>query len=161
MLRQLGDRSWLAAILIVACVFALGCGSADENAKPPSPSPSPALDGTEKSLVVVGYSFGSRCALHYSLRDADVSAMVAIGFPVRLEDLSDEVRSLGRPLAVVQGNNDEFGSPDEVRATIDGADPAPRLFVVDGADHLFTGRAGEAAELVVKAAAALLDGVSR
>jgi hypothetical protein len=56
LLRKLGDRWRLAAMPIVVCALALGCGSADENAQPPSRSPSTALDGIEKSLVVVGYS---------------------------------------------------------------------------------------------------------
>jgi alpha/beta superfamily hydrolase len=113
-------------------------------------------------LLVVGYSFGSRCALRHALGDVGVAAVIAIGFPVGLEDLSAEVRALGRPFAVVQGTRDEFGDPEQVRATIEGAEPAPELFTIEGADHLFTGRAGEAAAAVVFAAEALLqDRISR
>jgi alpha/beta superfamily hydrolase len=110
----------------------------------------------EVPLIVVGYSFGSRCGLRLAARERDVAGLVAIGFPVRLEDLSAEVAALPCPFAVVQGSADEFGSPAEVGTTVASADPPALVLRVEGADHLFTGLAAEAGERVVEAVEALL-----
>ena len=107
-------------------------------------------------LILVGYSFGSRCAIVDAIADRTVSGVVAIGLPVRMFDLED-IPSLGRPLAVVQGTNDEFGSIEEVEAIMATASPKGKLYVVEGAPHLFPGRAPEAAARVVEAVADILQ----
>jgi alpha/beta superfamily hydrolase len=106
----------------------------------------------ERPCVLVGYSFGSWCAVRYALAHPEVAAVVAIGLPVR-KYAFDGILELRRPLAVVQPAFDEFGSPDEVRATLHGAEPPARLDVVPGATHLLPGRAPEAAAKVVEAVA--------
>lgn len=106
-------------------------------------------------LLVVGYSFGSRMGLLWSLGDARVSAMVAVGLPVRIWRF-DEIPSFGRPLTVIQGSRDEFGPLEDVRRVLASADPPAGLLVVDGASHLFPGRAPEAADRVVEAANSIL-----
>jgi alpha/beta superfamily hydrolase len=107
-------------------------------------------------LLVVGYSFGARMGLLWALSDPSVFGMIAIGLPVRIWRF-DELPSFGRPLAVVQGSRDEFGPLDDVRRVLDAATPQARLFVVEGASHLFPGRAPEAAKRVLQAAETLLD----
>lgn len=106
-------------------------------------------------LFVVGYSFGSRAGLMWSLADAGVAAMIAIGLPTRIWRF-DEVPSFGRPLAVIQGSRDEFGPLDEVERVLATADPPGSLLVVEGAPHLFPGRAAEAGARVVEAAEGIL-----
>jgi alpha/beta superfamily hydrolase len=101
-------------------------------------------------LLIVGYSFGSWCGLRYAMGDRGVAAVVVIGMPVRIYAFDDVVR-FGRPLAVVQGSHDQFGSPDEVEALLESARPPGRLYRVEGADHLFDGRAPEVARRVVEA----------
>lgn len=103
-----------------------------------------------RPLILVGYSFGSVCAVRLAEREHSVRAVVAIGLPVRTYPF-EEIARLGRPLAVVQASDDEFGSPDEVRAVIDGARPRGRLYVVEGTSHLFPGRARTAATRVEEA----------
>ena len=95
-------------------------------------------------LVLVGYSFGSRCCVFHALGDLAVAAVVAIGFPWRVWDLS-ATADLGRPFGVVQGSRDEYGTPDEIAPLLARMSPPGRLYVVDGAEHLFPGRAPEAA----------------
>jgi len=99
-------------------------------------------------LVLVGYSFGSWCALEHAVREPSIAGLVAIGLPVRLRPVTDLER-LHRPFAVVQGGHDEFGTPDEVRPLVQRADPPGRLRVIEGASHLFAGRARDAASAVV------------
>lgn len=101
-------------------------------------------------LLLVGYSFGSRCSLFHALEDRSVAAVVAIGLPVRVWDLGAAV-GLGRPFGVVQGEEDEFGSPEEIAPLLARMTPPGRLYVVTGTGHLFPGRAPEAAALVGRA----------
>lgn len=106
-------------------------------------------------LILVGYSFGSRCAIAHAIADRTVAGVVAIGLPVRIYDFQD-LPMLGRPLSVVQGTNDEFGSIEEVEATLAGASPKPTLYTVPGATHLFPGRAPEAGRRVAEAVEEML-----
>lgn len=110
-----------------------------------------------KPLILVGYSFGSHCSFAHALTDRTVAGFVAIGLPVRIWPF-DGIETLGRPLAVVQGTEDEFGSIGEVEALIARADPSGRLYPVDGATHLFPARAPEAAAIVVEAVEGILQG---
>jgi len=100
-----------------------------------------------RPLILVGYSFGSRCAIAHATNDPTVAGVVAIGLPVRLWSFPD-IPALGRPLAVVQGTRDEYGTIDEVKAVIGGANPPGRLYEIAGATHLFPGRAPEAGKVV-------------
>ncbi len=110
--------------------------------------------------ILIGYSFGSWCALRHAAGDPGIAGLVAIGLPVRIYDVASVAGRFRRPLAVVQGSDDEFGSPDDVRRVLEAADPPGSLEVVDGAPHLFPGRAGEAAAAVHRAVEAMLDRVT-
>ena len=111
-------------------------------------------------LLLVGYSFGSRCSVYHALNDPTVAGVVAIGLPLRIWNF-DDVLTLGRPIAVIQGSDDEFASPAEVRAFLERTTPPGTLCVVDGTGHLFPGRAAEAAERVVGATEWVLEAASR
>ena len=87
-----------------------------------------------------------------------VAGVVAIGLPVRIWAFED-LALLGRPLSVVQGTKDEFGSIAEVKAVVERAVPAGRTYEVDGASHLFPGRTKEAASRVVEAVEDILQGL--
>ena len=109
-----------------------------------------------RPLIVIGYSFGARCAIAHALADRTVAGVVAIGLPVRIWAFED-LPLLGRPLAVVQGTEDEFGSIEEVETVIARAEPPGRLYRLAGATHLFPGRTAEAAALVVDAVLGILQ----
>lgn len=111
----------------------------------------------ERPQVLVGYSFGSRCVIGHALDEPAIAAVVAIGLPVRLWS-HDDLVGLARPFAVVQGSEDEFGAPEEVRAVLDRMAPQGRLHVVSGAPHTFPGRAGEVASAVREAVLEALGG---
>jgi len=108
-------------------------------------------------LLLVGYSFGSRACLTHGIADPAIAGVVAIGLPVRIWPF-DDLAAFGRPLAVVQGTDDEFGSIDEVEAAIARAKPAGTLYRIEGASHLFPGRAAEVAARVAEAVVAILRG---
>ena len=103
-----------------------------------------------RACVLVGYSFGSWCAVRYAAMHPEIAAVVAIGLPVGTYGF-ETVPELRRPLAVVQPEHDEFGPPAQVRAVLAGADPPARVDVIPGATHLLPGRAPEAAAKVVEA----------
>jgi alpha/beta superfamily hydrolase len=111
-----------------------------------------------KPLILVGYSFGSRCVVAHAITDKTVRGVVAIGLPVRIWPF-DDLPALGRPLCVVQGTNDEYGSIEEVSAVIARAKPEGRLYEIAGATHLFPGRAAEAAARVVEAVNGIIEGL--
>jgi alpha/beta superfamily hydrolase len=104
----------------------------------------------ECPLILVGYSFGSVCAVRLAAREHSVRAVVAIGMPTRTYPF-EEIARLGRPLAVVQASDDEFGSPDEILTVLDRARPRGKLYVVEGTTHLFPKRARAAAARVGQA----------
>ena len=64
----------------------------------------------ERPLILVGYSFGSVCAVKLAVREHTIRAVVGIGLPTRTYEF-EEIARLGRPMAVVQASADEFGSP--------------------------------------------------
>ena len=107
-------------------------------------------------LILVGDSFGSRCAIAHATADRSVAGVVAIGLPVRIWAFED-LALLGRPLSVVQGTKDEFGSIEEVALVVARAVPAGKIYEVDGASHLFPGRTKEAAARVVEAVEDMLQ----
>ncbi|MCP3978744.1 MAG: alpha/beta fold hydrolase [bacterium] len=110
-------------------------------------------------LVLVGYSFGSICSIRHALHDRTISGVVAIGLPLRRYSV-DELARLARPFAVVQGTSDEFGTPAEVEPALDRMVPPGRLLPIDGAPHLFPGRAPEVGLAVVDAVDRILTGLS-
>ncbi len=99
------------------------------------------------ALILVGYSFGSICCLRQAAVDPEVSALVAIGLPVRLYELP-ELAALSQPLLVVQGSRDELGSPAAVRGALAPMTEPVEVRVLEGAEHIFHGRAKEVADLV-------------
>lgn len=111
-----------------------------------------------RPLILVGYSFGSRCVIAHAISDRTVAGVVAIGLPVRIWEFPD-LPELGRPLAVVHGTLDEFGSIEEVEAVIASASPKGKLYAVPGCSHLFPARAPEAAARVAEAVDDILQGL--
>jgi alpha/beta superfamily hydrolase len=110
----------------------------------------------KKPLVLAGYSFGSRCVIVHAISDPTIAGCVAIGLPIRIWSF-DDLPSLRRPLAVVQGTQDEFGAIAEIEPLLAGLSPPGRLYQVPGATHLFPRRAPEAAALVVSAVNGILQ----
>ena len=106
-------------------------------------------------LILIGYSFGSRCAIEYAITDPTIAGVVAIGLPPRIWSF-DHLPELRRPLSVVQGTKDEYGPIGEVAPLIARISPPGRLYEVPGATHLFPGRAPEVAIRVVEAVNGIL-----
>jgi hypothetical protein len=89
-----------------------------------------------------GFSFGSWMALLAGEVDPGVRGMLLAGFALHSADLdvvrdTAPVRASAKPIAIVQAKDDEFGTPEEVRAVVAGSVGPRRVAVVPGATHLF------------------------
>lgn len=90
-------------------------------------------------LLLGGFSFGSTVALRVAARDARVRAVFALGYPLGRPDGAAPLEAVRQPRLFVQGEHDEFGSGQALRALVEPLPPPRELVVVPGADHYFTG----------------------
>jgi len=90
-------------------------------------------------LIAAGFSFGARVALQLAAREARVTRALGVGLPLDLYDFSF-LSTLGKPLAWVHADRDEFGALPKARALASSLPFPAKLFVVEACDHLATGR---------------------
>lgn len=95
-----------------------------------------ALGLAGKPLVAGGVSFGSLMALRVGVDDPRVVALVGLGVPVRAYDYSF-LAGTSKPVLVVQGEHDPFGSPSDVRTALLPLAASITVVEVPGAGHLF------------------------
>jgi len=93
-------------------------------------------------LVCGGVSFGSMVGLKVGIDDPRVVALVALGTPIHVYDYSYLARA-EKPVLVVQGEEDEFGSGREVVEVLGGLGDHVTAISVPGAGHLFDGHLEE------------------
>jgi uncharacterized protein len=102
-------------------------------------------------LLLGGFSFGSAVALRLGLQDPRVKALLGLGLPVAKYDLSDLAKPAARgdrPLLLVQGEEDEFGTGAEVEAFAQTLGPKVSVARIPGADHYFHDHFDELREAV-------------
>jgi alpha/beta superfamily hydrolase len=86
-----------------------------------------------------GFSFGSWMALAAGCPHAAVRGVLCAGLALGLREVAGPIaRGCEKPVAVVQAERDEFGSPGDIGKALSGSAGARRLTVVNGATHLFT-----------------------
>jgi alpha/beta superfamily hydrolase len=93
-------------------------------------------------LLACGFSFGAWMALLAGGGEPRVAGLLLAGLALRAPDLerfreSGRAREVEKPVAVVQAERDEFGTPAEVEAALAGSRGPRRLAAVPGATHLF------------------------
>lgn len=114
------------------------------------------LASAREHLFIGGKSMGGRMATHIAAADAalPIDGLVLFGYPFHPPGSPEKRRdahlpAVRRPMLVIQGSRDTFGTPDEIRPTFDALTPPATLHVVEGGDHVFkvarTGRDGQAA----------------
>jgi hypothetical protein len=104
-----------------------------------------ALDETARRfpalpLLVGGFSFGAVMALYAAARDARPRAAIALGVPLTKMGDTSVLQRVTIPRLFVQGEKDEFGSAETLRALVEPLPPPRELRVIPGSDHFFTGR---------------------
>jgi alpha/beta superfamily hydrolase len=89
-----------------------------------------------------GFSFGAFAALSAGPRDPGVRGLLLAGLALTpVPDLPRDLtplRALTLPVAVVQAERDQFGTPAQVRAELTGSSGPRRVAEVKRATHLFT-----------------------
>jgi hypothetical protein len=97
-------------------------------------------------LGVVGFSFGARMVVRWLEQGGRADAFVLMGLPLRSAggDLERPV-TIPRGATVVNGQNDEFASPDELRRAYADAN----VIAIPETDHFFAGKREEVARIVM------------
>ena len=100
-------------------------------------------------MVIGGFSFGSMVGLSVGTEDARAVALLGLGLPVeRAEYDYSYLAGADKPVLVVQGEDDEFGSGTAVAEVLAPMGPHITLVRVPGADHYFNDRLDELKETV-------------
>lgn len=96
-------------------------------------------------LVSGGFSFGSMVGLAVGADDARVAGLLGLGLPVGLDERYDYgfLADAGKPVLVVQGENDEFGSGTRVAEVLAPFGEHVTVVRIPEADHYFTGKLDE------------------
>ena len=94
--------------------------------------------GPKLPIWVAGFSFGARVGLKVGAHSDDVAKLFGIGLALRMFDYRI-LESCLKPKAIVQASDDEYGPRDEIEAAFRGMSEPKRLWIVDGASHLFPG----------------------
>jgi alpha/beta superfamily hydrolase len=96
-------------------------------------------------LLSGGFSFGSLVALSVGADDERVAALLGLGLPIERDERYDFgfLAEVTKPVLVVQGENDEFGSGERVSGVLAALGPHITLVRVPGSDHYFTDRVDE------------------
>ena len=93
-------------------------------------------------LVLAGFSFGAWVGLSVGCQDKRVRAMVGVGLPTDMSDLSYLTRC-AKPKLFVQGTRDQYGPERSVQTLVEKVAEPKKLVWIEGADHFFTGRLDE------------------
>ncbi len=94
-------------------------------------------------LFVGGKSMGGRVATHLATESIDgLRGVLALGYPLHPPSRVDKPRvnhlsQIRVPLLIVQGERDNFGTPDELRPALKAVRPAVRIHPVRDGDHSF------------------------
>jgi len=93
----------------------------------------------EKPMVVGGLSFGSMVGMAVGVRDSRVKALVGMGLPINVYDYS-YLAQAAKPVLIVQGEEDEFGSAAEVTEVLSSLGDHITVVGIPASGHLFEGR---------------------
>jgi uncharacterized protein len=90
-------------------------------------------------LVLGGFSFGSVMALRVAARDRRVRAAFALGYPIAFDADRGYLAGITVPRLFVQGERDQSGPGEALRALAAPWPPPREVVVIPGADHFFDG----------------------
>jgi len=100
-------------------------------------------------MVIGGFSFGSMVGLSVGVEDVRAVALLGLGLPVdKAEYDYSYLAGADKPVLVVQGEADEFGSGAAVAEILKPMGPHITVVRLPGADHYFTERLDELKETV-------------
>lgn len=95
-------------------------------------------------LFIGGKSMGGRIATHVAADDPNqpITGLVLLGYPLHPPGRPEQRRDahlieVRRPMLIVQGTRDTFGTPAELETATGQLSPPVTLHVVEGGDHSF------------------------
>lgn len=94
-------------------------------------------------LVIGGKSMGGRIASHLAAQGVDdLAGLVVLGYPLHPPGRPEQLRAqhlarIRRPMLIVQGSRDAFGTPEELAPVLAPLGPTVTLHVVEDGDHSF------------------------
>jgi hypothetical protein len=91
-------------------------------------------------LVLGGFSFGAIVALRVAAHDTRVRAVFALGFPLSPFGDAATLQAPSQPRLFVQGEQDQFGAGEALRAIVEPLPPPRELVIVPAANHFFDGQ---------------------
>ena len=92
----------------------------------------------ELPVLVGGFSFGAAVGLRVGACHEDAAALVGMGLPLSQVSF-DFLAGQTRPLLLLQGEDDPFGSPAALRRLVERLPDAVRLYSFPGEGHFFSG----------------------
>jgi len=93
-------------------------------------------------MILGGFSFGAWVSLPIACADERVTTVLGMGVPTRILN-TDVLTDCIKPKLIVQGELDEYGPIDQLRAWYARLHEPKRLVIIPGADHFFTGHLRE------------------
>src|SRR5215216_2624516 len=115
-------------------------------------------------VFLAGFSFGARVGLEVGTLDARVGFLVGVGTPVSIPEREYDFSFLAecrKPLLLVHGERDEFGSVPNLRALAARLpeDARVRVEIIPNAGHFFDEQLEELRRAVAAGAAEMLEGL--
>jgi uncharacterized protein len=89
-------------------------------------------------IWMAGFSFGARVGLTVGAREPSVVKLLGIGLALKMFDYRF-LESCSKPKAVIQAADDEYGGRAAIEAAVREMAEPKRLWIIDGATHLFPG----------------------
>ncbi|HSZ81657.1 MAG TPA: alpha/beta fold hydrolase [Polyangia bacterium] len=115
-----------------------------------------ALRHPDLPLWMAGFSFGARVGLTVGAREPRVTKLFGIGLALSMFDYTF-LNGCAKPKAIIQAANDEYGGRAAVEPAVAKMIEPKRLWVVDGASHLFPQHLAELEAAAALASTWLLD----
>lgn len=117
-------------------------------------------------LFLAGFSFGARVGLEVGVRDARVGYLVGVGTPVSIPEREYDFSFLDdcrKPLLLVHGERDEFGTVPDLRALAARLpeEAHARVQIIPGAGHFFDEQLEDLRRAVAAWAAEMLEAEAR
>ena len=114
------------------------------------------------NLFLAGFSFGARVGLEVGTHDARVRYLISIGTPVSIRERDYDfsfIRECRKPLLLVQGERDEFGSIEDLRALAARlpSEAQVQIKIIPGAGHFFDNQLEELRRAVATWAEEMLE----
>jgi len=94
-------------------------------------------------VAIGGKSMGGRIASQVAAAGVgELNGLVFLGYPLHPPGRPEKLRAehlpkIKAPMLFVQGSQDVFGTPDELRPIIKTLNASTKLYVVEGGDHSF------------------------